>query len=166
MNIDMGGISGPDFGGFNVNETDVVFTAQIDGGAVQTVFDLNVFEVDPATGPPFLTRLMDIGTQSGGGNLLEATGDNAVSKILADTGAAAGNLYLDKTPPSGAGAGELDTFMTALNGTGSELVLTLNANMPFEGMVFDNIRIEGVPEPTSMTLLGLAGALLLMRRRR
>jgi hypothetical protein len=167
MSIDMGGISNSSFGGYSLADTDVVFTAQIDGGAIQTVFDLDVFDV--SGGLPFLTRPMDDGAQSGGGNLLEAFGDNSVTKILADTGAAAADTFLDKTPPSGTGAGELDTFMTALNGAGSTLVLTLQANMPFEAMVFDNLRIDGVvPEPAAGTLAAVAGVLFLLgcRRRR
>ena len=91
--IDMGGISNDSFGGYGAG-TDVVFTAQIDGGAIQTVFDLDA--IDP-TG--FLTRLMDDGAQSGGGRLLQVSGANLIEKFLADGGALATNTFLDKTPP-------------------------------------------------------------------
>ena len=163
ISIDMGGVSNDSFGGYAL-DTDILFTAQIDGGLVQTVFDLDAFG---AAVLPFLTRLMDDGAQSGGGRLLVANGDNTVTKIFADTGLAAGNTFLDKTPPMGQGVGELDTFSTALNGSGSQLVLTLTANMPFEAMVFDNIQIEGiVPEPSSVSLLCIASILLLLARRK
>lgn len=161
VSIDMGGISNDSFGGFNLEETDVVFTAQIDGGATQTLFDLDA--VENTSG--FVTRPMDSGIASGGGALLVVSGDNAVTKILADTGAAADNLFLDKTPADGAGAGMMDTFSTALNGTGSELTIALTANFPFEAMAFDNIQVNGVPEPSSVSLLSL-GLLCLFRRRR
>lgn len=58
-----------------------------------------------------------------------ALGDNPVTKLLAETGAAAGDTFRDKTPAVGASAGELDVFGTALNGTGSTLVLTLTADL-------------------------------------
>ena len=139
--IDMGGVSSPSSGGYSL-DTDVKFTVQIDGGAVQTAFDLN--PVDPG----FVQRLMDDGTQSGGGRVLEVVGDNTVTKYLAEDGSAAGNTFLDKTPPSGPGAGNLDSFGTPITGTGSVLLLTMTCNFPFEAMVFDNIRIEGRVDPT------------------
>jgi hypothetical protein len=111
-----------------------------------------------------MTRLMDIGTQSGGGRLLEALGDNIITKLLAESGNPAANTLLDKTPPSGAGAGMLDVFVTDLAGAGSTLVLTLTANMPFEAMVFDNIVVTGIPEPATLSLLVLGGLALVRRR--
>jgi hypothetical protein len=138
VRIDMGGVSDASFDGFSL-ATDVVFTASIDGGGAQVLFDLDA--VDNVFG--FLTRPMDIGTISGGGRLLVVSGDNAVSKLLAEDGTGAANTFLDKTPPSGAGAGQMDTFVTALDGTGSELVITLTADFPFEAMAFDNIVIDG-----------------------
>ncbi|MCH8808076.1 MAG: hypothetical protein IH986_18570, partial [Planctomycetes bacterium] len=116
--IDMGGISNDSFGGYGP-ATDVVFTVQIDGGPIETVFDLDA--IDP-TG--FMTRLMDDGAQSGGGRLLQVSGTNLVEKFLAENGALATNTLLDKTPGAGPGAGALDVFSTALNGSGSTLVLT------------------------------------------
>jgi hypothetical protein len=136
--IDMGGISNASFGGYST-VTDVKFTVQLDSGPVQTAFDLDA--VDNTSG--YVTRPMDAGTASGGGRLLRALGDNAVIKALADTGGVALDTFLDKTPASGPGAGLMDTFATEINGTGSTLTLTLTANVPFEGMAFDNIRITG-----------------------
>ncbi|QDU75851.1 Serralysin C precursor [Bremerella volcania] len=136
LSIDLGGISDADFGGFNAT-TSVVFTAQIDGGATQTAFEI------VAVNGTFVTRPMDSGMASGGGRLLEVSGDNSVEKTLADTGAAAADTFLDKTPASGSGAGEMDTFTTALNGTGSILTLTMTADVPFEAMAFDNIVVTG-----------------------
>lgn len=158
LNLGMGGVSNDSFDGYSL-DTEIMFTARIDGGAAQIVFALSA--LDPNG---FLTRLMDNGNQSGGGRLLEALGDNAVTKLLAESGSPADNTLLDKTPPSGAGAGMLDIFATDLNGTGSTLVLTLTANMPFEAMVFDNIVIMGVPEPATLSLLVLGGLALVRRR--
>lgn len=137
VSIDFGGISNDSFGGYDPAAS-LVVTASIDGGAAQTVFSLAAID-----NPGFVTRPMDAGTPSGGGRVLEVTGDQTVVKHLAEDGSAAANTYLDKTPPDGSGAGELDTFTTSIMGTGSSLVLTVTADMPFEAMVFDNIVIEG-----------------------
>jgi predicted extracellular nuclease len=136
--IDMGGISNSDFGGFSTG-TDAKFTIQIDGGAEQIAFDLN-----PVDANGFTTRPMDSGNASGGGRVLEVTGDNTVTKLLAEDGSEATNTFLDKTPASGAGAGELDTFLTTIDGTGSTLTLAFTTDFPFEAMAFDNIEIRGV----------------------
>jgi len=159
MALGMGGISNDSFGGYDLGDG-MTLTAQIDGGAVQVVFDVRAIAF---TG--YLTRLMDDGAQSGGGALLQALGDNAVSKVLADTGSVAADTFLNKTPASGTGAGELDMFLTDLNGTGSTLVLTLTANMAFEAMVFDNIIINGVPAPGTAVLLAFGGIVATRRRR-
>jgi hypothetical protein len=137
VSVDFGGVSSSSFDGYAL-ESDLVITAQIDGGTPQVVFDLDAID-----NPGFITRPMDAGTPSGGGRLLEVTGDALVEKLLAEDGTVAGNTYLDKTPPTGPGAGELDTYRTTITGSGSTLVLSLTANMPFEAMVFDNIVIEG-----------------------
>lgn len=150
VRIDMGGVSDASFDGYALT-TDVVFTASIDAGPAQVLFDLDA--VDNTFG--FLTRPMDIGTTSGGGRLLVVSGDNAVSKLLAEDGSAAANTFLDKTPPSGAGAGQMDTYVTALNGGGSQLVITLTADFPFEAMAFDNIVIDGdIATPTEKSSWG------------
>lgn len=138
IKIDMGGVSDASFDGYSL-DTDLVFTASIDGGGAQVVFDLD--PVDNTVG--YVTRPMDNGNPSGGGRLLVVSGDNAVSKLKAEDGSTAGDTFLDKTPASGAGAGQMDTFLTTLNGSGSQLVLTLTANVPFEALAFDNIVIEG-----------------------
>ena len=159
MSMDMGGISNDSFGGYALG-VGMTLTAQIDGGPLQVVFDARA--IDP-TG--FLTRLMDSGAQSGGGRLLEALGDNPVIKLLAEDGSVADNTYLDKTPGPGEGAGLLDTYLTNLNGSGSTLVLTLTADMPFEAMVFDNLVIYGVPTPGAAFLLAFGGMVATRRRR-
>jgi hypothetical protein len=96
---------------------------------------------------------------------LEATGENPVTKILADTGMVSADTFLNKTPATGPGAGLMDTFVTALNGTGSQLTVFMTADVPFEAAGFDNITITGVPEPGSIRLsaLGVVFALLSAR---
>lgn len=151
LQIDMGGISdGTQFGGF-VPQT-ASFTASIDGGATQTAFAL---AATTETGD-FTFRPMDSGTSTPVGGVLQVTGDNPVTKLLAEDGSEATNTFLNKTPASGAGAGELDTFTTEINGTGSTLTLTLVADFPFEAMAFDNIQILGVPDTSAETTLAIA----------
>ena len=106
---------------------------------------------------------------------LQATGPNPVTKFLAENGLPAflfdengflvPETFLDKTPPSGPGAGLMDTFTTALVGTGSQLTLTMTANLDFEAMGFDNIKITGVPEPGTAVLLLMGLAAMRFRRR-
>jgi hypothetical protein len=147
VSIDMGGISNESYGGYNM-DTDIVFTASIDGGPTQVVFD-----ADPVAPTGYVLRPMDDGGPAGGGALLETFGDNTVTKLLAESGAPAGDTYFDKTPAAGPGAGELDAFTSDLDAEGTELVLVLVANMPYEAAVFDNIEIYGDPpvavEPTT-----------------
>lgn len=161
LSIDLGGISSDSFGGFGAG-TFINFEVSIDGGT--SVLALSINQVAAGTGG-FITRLMDLGTASGGGALLEASGVNGVVKTLADTGLPAGNLFLDKTPASGAGAGLMDTFSTAISGTGSVLTITMTADLAFEGAAFDNIVITGIPAPASIALLGLGGLVATRRRR-
>lgn len=145
LSIDLGGISDAASGGFSA-ATDVKFTVQIDGNPVQTAFDLDAI-AKPAG---FSTRPMDDGDASGGGRVLIVSGDNGVIKRLAEDGSVASNTILDKTPASGPGAGKLDTFTTAINGTGAVLTLTMIADVPFEAMAFDNILISsGATEDTT-----------------
>lgn len=160
LSVDFGGISDDAFGGYSP-DTSIQFTAQIDGGATQVAFNVTAEEFIGQ----FLTRPMDNGNQSGGGALLAVSGDNAIMKFLAEDGSLAGETYVDKSVASGDGAGQLDTFMTALDGAGDELVLTMTANMPFEAALFDNIVITGVPAPGAVALLGLGGLALSRRRR-
>ncbi len=162
LRIDMGQQSdGTSFSG--ITNTSITFTVQIDGGAEQVAFQLT--SVDASTSG-FTFRAMDSGTVPTVANVLEATGDNTVAKLLAEDGSAASNTYLNKSPASGNGAGLLDTFVTDINGVGNQLTLTLTGSIPFEAMVFDNIEITGVPEPGSLALLGLGGLALLGRRRK
>lgn len=144
LNVDMGGVSSASFDGFSL-DTSVVFSVSIDNGPAQNVIVLSA--VDNTMG--FVTRPMDDGDPSGGGRLLEATGDNGVTKILVDSGATAADTYLDKAPASGAGAGELDTFVAPIVGQGTQVTVTLTADFPFEAMGFDNIVIRGTESPVS-----------------
>lgn len=137
ITVDMGGISAPSSGGYAL-DTDIKFVAKVDAGPDQVVLHATAIEYDG-----FVLRPMDNGNVSGGGRLLEVSGDNGVTKLLAEDGSEAGNTYLDKTPPSGPGAGLLDTFRGKINGTGSQLVVTMTANVPFEAAAFDNIVILG-----------------------
>ena len=161
FSIDMGSMEG---GGFGYgDDTSFLFTASIDGSAAQTLFSIT----PDAAGAGFAYRALDDDNVISAINTLGVTGDNAVTKLLADTGLAAANNFLDKSLASD---GTLDTFQTAINGTGSELTLTFTANVPFEAAAFDNFVItsEGVaiPEPSSLGLLGLVAITGLGRRRR
>lgn len=165
MSIGMGSMEGSTF--TYDGATSFVFTASIDAGPEQTVFEV----LPTAAGDGYSYRALDNGMVFvANGNALAVSGDNPVAKILADSGLAAGNTFLDKTPASGTGAGELDNFVTSINGTGSELVLTLRSTIPFEAAAFDNIAINGseVPEPTSCAVLagGALAALALALCRR
>lgn len=149
VRIDFGGISNSSSLGYSL-DTDLVFTASVDAGPSQVLFDLGAID-----NPGFVTRPMDIGIPSGGGRLLQVSGANPVTKLLAEDGSVAGNTFLDKTPPSGPGAGRMDSFRTAVTGVGSTLVISMTANVPFEAMAFDNIVVEGdVVTPAKRTTWG------------
>ena len=161
FSIDMGSMEGGGFG--YSDDTSFLFTASIDGSAEQTLFAVT----PDATGAGFAYRALDDGNIISATNTLGVTGDNAVTKLLADTGLAAADTFLDKSLASD---GTLDSFQTAINGTGSELTLTFTANLPFEGAAFDNLVITSdaaaIPEPSSLGLLGLAAIAGFGRRRR
>ncbi len=145
--------------------TQFLFTYSIDGGPVVTAFNVT----PDSSGNEITYRAIDFGTSTTGIDYLSVTGDSLVTKLLAETGLDAGNLYLDKTPASGPGAGILDTFRTSITGTGSVLNLTLSAYIPQEAAAFDNIQIDGVvgvPEPSSLAAVGLTGLVALGYRRR
>lgn len=165
MSIKMGGIAdGDSFGGFD-GQT-LTFAYSIDGGASQTAF----FVSSTTDIGDFSYRPMDSGNITPAVGVLEVTGDQSILKMFADSGLAAANNFIDKTPASGAGAGIMDTFFTDIIGTGSELTLTLTGDFPFEAMAFDDIEITGdaVPEPSTYAMI--AGALMLgfawLRRRK
>jgi hypothetical protein len=98
-----------------------------------------------STNAPASQRLRQRNDARPGGAFFTVGGDNAVSTFLADDDALAANTCVDRSVESGEGAGKLDSFKTAINGTGSKLVLTRTTNMPFEAAAFDNIRITGLP---------------------
>lgn len=159
ISIDMGSMEGSQFA-YSL-ATKLTFTASIDGGTPQIVFDV---VADP-NAANYAYRALDDGVViSNEPNPLVASGANPVTKILADTGLAAANTVLDKTPATGAAAGKLDSFVTSLDGTGSELVLTLTSNIPFEAVAIDNITVTGVPEPSSVVLALAIGSVALLRR--
>jgi hypothetical protein len=137
LGIDMGGISNSASGGFAVS-TYMTFAVSIDAGPAT-----NLIQVTAVDNPGFVTRPMDVGIASGGGRLLVANGPNGVTKYLADSGSAATDTYLDKTPASGTGQGLMDTFSAPITGTGSTLTITLTADVPFEAAAFDNLMLTG-----------------------
>jgi hypothetical protein len=142
--------------------THFTFQVSIDAGPVQTAFSV----VPNAAGDGYAYRALDDGNVVvANTSALWVTGDNPVTKILADTLAPAGNTFVDKSPASGSGAGQLDSFTTAINGSGSQLVLTMTANLPFEAIAFDDFVITGVPEPGTLGLLALGAVVGFIRRR-
>lgn len=161
LRVGMGSMEGSTFA-YN-DATLLTFTVSIDGGAAQNAFIVTA----DVSGDGYTYRAMDGGlVVVANANALLVSGDNPVSKLLAEDGSLAADLFLDKTPASGAGAGVLDSFATSLNGSGSQLVLTLTASLPFEAMAIDNIAVYQVPEPGTFALLaGMAGLFLVIRRR-
>ncbi len=148
LSIAMGGISdGTSFGGFD-GQT-VSFTYAIDGGPAQTAFLLGS---TTETGS-FAYRAMDLGTVTADVGVLEVTGDNTVTKLLAEDSSAAGDTFLDKAT---ADTGTLDTFQTALDGSGATLTLTMTADFPFEAMLFDDIRVTGTEAPVAGSIFSIA----------
>lgn len=117
----------------------LTFTAQLDAGPVQTLFDFNPTANGLAAGS---FRAMDSGTNEDPQNLLVATGDATITKGFADGGSstAAADLYLDKTVVAD---GSVDTFSTPIAGTGGSLTITLTVKLPNDGAIFDNIVING-----------------------
>jgi hypothetical protein len=147
--VDLGGISSPSSGGYTL-DTDIQFTGSIDGGASFLLFDVDAVDNTFA----YLTRPMDVGTPSGGGRLLQVTGPS-VTKLRAEDGMPAADTFVDKSVPSGAGQGLVDTFRAPVTGTGSTLTIAMTANVPFEAAAFDNIRIEGDKSvPANRSTLG------------
>ena len=167
LSIDMGQQSDGDaFGG--ITAADLVFDYSLDGGATfQTAFDLDTVD---STDTGFAYRALDVGTVPTAASVLAVTNLDA-QKFEADTGLLAGNLFLNKTPASGTGAGLLDTFTTNVNALGAtslQLRLT-TTTLSFEAFSFDNISISSgaaVPEPGSAALLAIASLGFVARRRR
>jgi hypothetical protein len=139
LSIDIGAMSNEAFP--LAPATLIEFKYQVDGGPTGTAFSL---KPDSDSGG-YGYRLMDsfLPQFAHADGPLVAIGDNPVTKKLVDTGEAADNTVLDKSPPEGTGAGLMDTFTTALEGSGNQLTLTMTAHLPFEAMAFDNIVIEG-----------------------
>jgi len=131
FSVDIGSMEGSAF----AYSTDTIlrWEASIDGGPTQSVFDI----LADASGDGFNYRPLDDGVVvTAETNALLVTGDNSVNKLLADTGLAAGDQFVDKALASN---GVLDTFQTNLNGTGNSLTITFTSNLPFEAVVFDNL---------------------------
>jgi hypothetical protein len=137
LSVDIGGISNASSGGYST-DTDISFVVKVDGGPDQLLLHATAIDYNG-----FVLRPMDNGNVSGGGRLLEVSGDNGVTKLLAEDGSAAANAYVDKSVPSGPGAGHVDTFKAPITGTGLQVEVIMTANVPFEAAAFDNIVIEG-----------------------
>ena len=142
LSIDMGGTRPTTRSAVLLPSTLIEFEYQFDSGTSATAFSI---APDPSLSTTYTYRPMDstFGPITGANGPLVASGANSVTKIAVDTGVAADNRALDKSPPEGTGAGKLDTFRTPLTGMGNQLTLTVTANLPFEAMAFDNIVIEG-----------------------
>ncbi|QEG22916.1 hypothetical protein [Mariniblastus fucicola] len=141
LSVDIGSMEGSDFA--YSADTVLRFEASIDGGVSQVVFDI---VADPA-GNGYTYRALDNGVEVvANDNALSVTGDNTVTKFLANDGTAAADLFVDKSLASD---GTLDTFTTAIDGAGSTLTITLTANVPFEAIAFDNLAVS-VPEDTTI----------------
>lgn len=166
LSIDMGQQSdGDSFDG--ITTADLVFDYSLDGGTFATAFALAPVD---ASMSGFSFRAMDGGAVPVVANALQVSG-TAVGKTEADTGLLSTNLFLNKSPADGAGAGTLDTFFTSINAAGAssiEVRLT-TTSLSFEAFAFDNIRISQpavIPEPGSLCALGLMGTVAILRRRR
>ena len=167
ISIDMGQQSdGASFGG--ITAANLVFEYSLDGGAFQTLFQLSPFD---ASGTGYTYRAMDDGDVPTVASVLSVSG-MGVQKLEADTGLLSTNLFLNKTPASGAGAGLLDTFFADITtGGASQLDLRLTiSDFPFEALAFDNIRLSSVaaiPEPGTLGIgFGLLGWVVSRRRKR
>ncbi len=138
LSVDMGQqANGDSFGGFDAGY--VEFEYSIDGGPFVQAIRCEAFD---STGSGFTYRLNDIGVLTNAVDVCQATGPNTVIKISAEDGSVSDNTILDKCPPvDAAGAGMIDSFVTALVGTGSTLELRMTTEMPFDALAFDNIKI-------------------------
>jgi hypothetical protein len=117
----------------------ITFEATIDAGPVQTLFSFVPSANLNAAGS---LRPMDAGTNEDPTDLLYGTGDASITKTFGEGGTSTNpaDLYLDKTVVA---SGALDTYSTSVNGTGGTLTLRMTSNIPFRGVVFDNIVIRG-----------------------
>jgi hypothetical protein len=141
LSIDMGQqANGDAFGGFSTGY--VEFEYSIDGGPFVQAIRCEAFD---ATGSGFMYRVNDIGVLTNAVNVCQATGPNPISKISVEDGSVSDNTILDKCPPDGAAnAGQIDSFVTSLVGTGSTLELRMTTELPFDALAFDNIKIIDV----------------------
>jgi len=81
------------------------------------------------------------------------------------------DLYLDTNGDGiGDGAGltvDLTDYSFNIAGTGSslEIIIEMTTTASFEALVIDNVRIDAIPAPGALTLLGLTGLVATRRRR-
>ena len=138
LQIDMGGMAA---GSGFPNQANAVFEVSINNGIAQKAFILQARE----SSGNYQYRPLDNDTITPARRVIEVTGDNPISKYQAEDNSLADNTYLNKTPVDDPGAGQMDTYSTPINGSGTRLTITLIADFPFEAMAFDNIRILGTP---------------------
>lgn len=160
------GIIGQDHDGEGGSSTQSIF---IDGIDISGLSDISmIVSLGALNSEPDFTNY-----EAGNGVRIFAEIDGGGAQLIgefAPNANGASDLYLD-TDGDGIGDGDrltvdLTDFSFAIAGTGSSLNLQidLNSDSSFEPLAVDNVRVDAIPAPGALALLGIAG--LATRRRR